>query len=652
MRSTLPVRERTLRAPRLLGPAALFAAAASLFVLLTLQISTIPEPGYDVFLMDWVRAHPASWARQFFVVFSFLTDNWPAMGIGIAAVAVLWLLGFARAAVALAVFGGVGAAAIFLTDWGIGVAVDRHKPLAEAYGYSFPSGHVLGTTVFYGFAVFLAAHYVSKRRVFIGVAATAALLIGLSGASRIYLQAHWPSDVAAGYLLGAAWLAVLIGVYYTVGRFRWVSRPKLEEDLSVLSCEHCRVARSLASMVLLDPVHGLATKAYRPPPVVKLLYWLSFQAAFPYERNTAALQMAAIRRRIAGLLTIHAFGKDLVARATAINCAHGRCSFVTEYVAGAPAAPDAAARQFLAQVSSVFAEAGLSIWQVNPRNPHAHTNLIRLSDGGYKIIDLESAVVSLIPARGQWRSAFRSGAIPIFDDIQFDRLRRYILENKSALEASLGPSGIAGLESAIAEAEQSTREWKDAEPRVWGRVARRIYVLLDWKAFFQHVKHALEGANRASEALLTRGLERWQAERRLTDQQLIALKTSLAAPEVAETLRHLGSHLVLSVVFRFPLGSGARLLWTLGFWVSGQLTRFRHDDGRSKARRAGRIHTPLVMLLALLPGFGAAAYLAAPPLRHKLLVRLLIDQAAYKLPLRLYRRLGLERWLAPRKLPA
>lgn len=647
----LSVAARTWRVPQLLGPAALLAAGASLFALLYLQISKTPEPGYDVFLLEWARAHSATWATDFFKVISFLTDNWPAMGISVIAVAGLWLLGLGRAALALAVFGAVTGVAIFFTDLGVGVAMDRHKPLADSYGYSFPSGHVFGTTVFYGFAIFLAARYVSRRRIVAAVALVSLALIGLSGISRIYLQAHWPSDVAAGYLLGLAWLAVLIGAYYALGRFQRVWKPKLDEDLAALGCETCRVARSLASTVLLDPVRGSATKAYRAPPVVKLLYWLSFQAAFPYERNTAALQTAAMRRRIASLLTRHAFGRDLVAGVSAINCAHGRCSFVTEYVAGEAAGPDADAKAFLASVSSVFAKAGLSIWQVNPRNPHAHTNLIRLPDGGYKIIDLESAVVSLIPARGQWRSALRSGSIPIFDDIQFDRLRRYIQDNRPALEASLGPGGVAELETAAAEAEQATRAWQEAEPRLWGRIIRRFYVLLDWKSFFQHMKHALEGANRASETFLVRGLERWQADGRLTLAEADAVRGSLATPEVAETLRHLGSHLVLTVIFRFPLGSIVRLAWTLGFWSAGLVARFRGAEGRAKARRAARIHTPLVMLMALVPGLGGAAYVMAAPLRRKLLVRLLIDQAAFKLPFRLYARLGLGRWLAPQKIP-
>ncbi|PKB67745.1 MAG: hypothetical protein BZY81_03975 [SAR202 cluster bacterium Io17-Chloro-G4] len=53
------------------------------------------------------------------------------------------------------------------------------------------------------------------------------------------------------------------------------------------------------------------------------------------------------------------------------------------------------------------------------------------------------------------------------------------------------------------------------------------------------------------------------------------------------------------------------------------------------------------MLLSLIPGLGSVAYLASRPMRRKILVRLMLDQIAWKLPFRLYRRMHLARLLPP-----
>ena len=90
----------------------------------------------------------------------------------------------------------------------------------------------------------------------------------------------------------------------------------------------------------------------------------------------------------------------------------------------------------------------------------------------------------------------------------------------------------------------------------------------------------------------------------------------------------------------------ARFGWTLFFWVRTQLRRFRR--GASKAAgEVTNIHSPLVMVLALVPMLGGIAYMAARPLRRKLLIRLMLDQVAIKLPLKFYTRLRMNRLLAP-----
>lgn len=348
-------------------------------------------------------------------------------------------------------------------------------------------------------------------------------------------------------------------------------------------------------------------------------------------------------------MTLHRFGKDLVSPVISVDREPGQFRFVTEFVPGELAKNDSEAQAFLKDVSESFAEAGLSVWQVNPRNPHAHTNLINTPGGDFKVIDLESAVISLLPARGQFRSSLKSGKLPIFDDIDFPRLRNFIGVNEASLKASLTSDGLAKLQHATDHAEESINAWKNAEPRIWGHIISAVYKLLDWKSYFQQVKTALEGAPRAAEQFLNNGINRWQSEGRLEVSETADLRHRLASREAQNATRHLGAHLVLSVAIALPIPGArslARFLWTLAFFVKAQLTLLRRSSTQPDGRTTN-IHTPLVMVLALIPGLGGVAYLASRPLRNKLFIRLMLDQIAWNLPFMLYSRLHLGRLLAP-----
>ena len=55
---------------------------------------------------------------------------------------------------------------------------------------------------------------------------------------------------------------------------------------------------------------------------------------------------------------------------------------------------------------------------------------------------------------------------------------------------------------------------KDSELRIWVACRGGVYRLFSWKAFFEHVRHALDGAHGAAQQFVERGLNRWEAEER------------------------------------------------------------------------------------------------------------------------------------------
>ncbi len=88
-------------------------------------------------------------------------------------------------------------------------------------GFSFPSGHAMVGLVF----LLVIAYFISKEISSTGVKITlytvAIILSILTGLSRIVEQAHYPSDVAAGYLLGYSFFVLCI--------FLYEKRPKHEK---------------------------------------------------------------------------------------------------------------------------------------------------------------------------------------------------------------------------------------------------------------------------------------------------------------------------------------------------------------------------------------------------------------------------------------
>jgi undecaprenyl-diphosphatase len=87
---------------------------------------------------------------------------------------------------------------------------DRPRPtlvphLVDVTTSSFPSGHAADSAIVYLTLAALLAGSIPERGSRLYIIGAAILMILLIGASRVYLGVHWPSDVAAGWAIGAAW---------------------------------------------------------------------------------------------------------------------------------------------------------------------------------------------------------------------------------------------------------------------------------------------------------------------------------------------------------------------------------------------------------------------------------------------------------------
>lgn len=86
-------------------------------------------------------------------------------------------------------------------------------PLITEHGYSFPSGHSMGSLLFYGSCAYVLLHIWKSAGIKAVTIIVACLFILIIGISRIYLGVHYPTDVVGGYAVGFAFLLVCIFVF-------------------------------------------------------------------------------------------------------------------------------------------------------------------------------------------------------------------------------------------------------------------------------------------------------------------------------------------------------------------------------------------------------------------------------------------------------
>ncbi|MDW4905761.1 phosphatase PAP2 family protein [Streptomyces sp. ADMS] len=91
-------------------------------------------------------------------------------------------------------------------------------PVDSAHYAAFPSGHAMTATVVCGLLLWLLRRYGAGRVVWRTAVTVAAISVVGVGLTRIWLGVHWPSDVLAGWLLGALMVALAVVSYERFGR--------------------------------------------------------------------------------------------------------------------------------------------------------------------------------------------------------------------------------------------------------------------------------------------------------------------------------------------------------------------------------------------------------------------------------------------------
>ena len=196
------------------GPPIVAAVALAIFVVSAIQVEAGPVGPDATILLGFESARSPFWNR----VMVGITDF--GAGLPVFFLTVFVALGVSmRGHFREALFLIVSALGSELLTVGAKRAFARARPsvelvsrVTESGGFAFPSGHALGAMVLYTSVAMVAVEIgrASWKRAAI---ALAVIMIPTMGITRVYLGVHYPSDVVAGWSLGAAWVWALYWVY-------------------------------------------------------------------------------------------------------------------------------------------------------------------------------------------------------------------------------------------------------------------------------------------------------------------------------------------------------------------------------------------------------------------------------------------------------
>lgn len=209
--------------------------AVLIFIVLAFLAKTVAYFTFDVTVTHEVQEFHVWWFDALMRSLTWIGFDPQAELISLAIILFLYRSGLKWETV-VATASLIGSTAVGLA---IKLVVVRPRPtpdvvnvIRQLTSYSFPSGHVLYFTTFYGLLLFLAYTLLKHtwwRALLLYILGGMVLLIG---PSRIYEGQHWASDVIGAYLLGSVWLSLSI-VVYRWGKSRYfVKKPLTQESPS------------------------------------------------------------------------------------------------------------------------------------------------------------------------------------------------------------------------------------------------------------------------------------------------------------------------------------------------------------------------------------------------------------------------------------
>lgn len=207
---------------------AAMGASAAAMVLAGATMAELAESGrtggpwgaLDDALAAGLAAQADTAVLQWFATLTHLGDRWvlTLVAVGVA-VALWWRQHRLLATGWLVALAGNGALTKILKALFERVRPEHLHGIAQADGFSFPSGHSSASMTAYTMLAYLATRLLPRPWHLPAVLAAGALIF-TTGWSRVVLQVHYASDVLAGWLLAGTWVLCTVLVMESVSRWR------------------------------------------------------------------------------------------------------------------------------------------------------------------------------------------------------------------------------------------------------------------------------------------------------------------------------------------------------------------------------------------------------------------------------------------------
>jgi len=188
---------------------------ALIFFLIFAKLTDIVFEKERIFFDQAITQYIYSFRNAFNTKFMLLISNFGSYGVAILSLFITFFLilkKYYNLAIYFIFVVGTGFVANALLKLMIQRPRPIYLPLAVETDFSFPSGHAMGSFIFFITVVYLYYHITKQKRISLILLLISMFITILIGISRIYLGVHYPSDILGGFVAGLLWFIGIITV--------------------------------------------------------------------------------------------------------------------------------------------------------------------------------------------------------------------------------------------------------------------------------------------------------------------------------------------------------------------------------------------------------------------------------------------------------